>query len=476
MLIGCGNRDSETAVNGVMQATTYASSVSGALRSQETQVGVAESTTIAEAEKDRWVIQDLAPDPVSITMIYPAYPSHPISDVPINISRLAANISGQRGNTAKGVATVNVYEGGLNEAGSALPTSTYVSIQLSIKRTAKNQSPLYAWLGVPGDGPKVLLGKINESSDSLEARQEADLSQFSGLYIVQQRNPITLSPEDTLFAAGILKKPKVEYLENGSASQSLASSSSSPLPLAPFDGCNSIQSYDRSDWFPALRSEAKRIGLFELDSQRISDACLSMEYFIFLASDKSHSQVYRFSLNDRSLQKAMLTKSYNGDLSATKFGKRKDDKIPLLNGLCVTGVYNVRTNRYAASDFLCRYDNVVCTEAPQTIPTGDVVFPSLPEFRHLRHLGPIFTASRCGPHRFGELIAQQGEVYPQGSSIVLREPPNPLFRGVLESVGYYCSTQDCKHWTLRSSVNLFDLLRLMPFALEILYDDCVNCG
>ncbi len=118
----------------------------------------------------------------------------------------------------------------------------------------------------------------------------------------------------------------------------------------------------------------------------------------------------------------------------------------------------------------------VCTDLPTPRENGDSVYPSFSEYRHLRFMGSLFTAARCGTDRLKQVAGGENADYKLGSSITLQVAPNPQLRSVLESIGYQCKGSICKDWQLWATVKVQDLLRLMPYASDILKDDCLNCG
>ncbi len=308
----------------------------------------------------------------------------------------------------------------------------------------------------------------------------------TALFFFQEQTDI--SPDSVSVASSsassITAASEISENSSSSASIELASSSSAtavvtgPIvtgPIAPFDGCNSLVSYSNHSWFPVLKDAMYQQSFFVVE---VSQACLSADYLIFIRPMKPEwaSHLYRFSLKDLKLEEASIEVQYIGHFHVETFGKRDGDIIPLLRDKCVTDIYNVRRNTYDASDYLCRDAIAACTDPSTPRAIGDETYPSLPEYQHLTWLGPLFTASRCGPDRLKQVAGGEGFDYKMGSSITLKALPSSALHSELESIGYACAPEGCMRWELWKTVKVRDLLKLLPYAAEMRGDDCLNCG
>jgi len=146
----------------------------------------------------------------------------------------------------------------------------------------------------------------------------------------------------------------------------------------------------------------------------------------------------------------------------------------------VRTIDSVQTGQFVASSAslssMASSPDAICTAPPTPREIGDTVYPTFPEYKHLRSLGPIFTAARCGPSRLEEVIGGEDADYKFGSTIGLKTEPSPQLRSTLESIGYQCKPDDCKSWELWKTVKVRELLKLMPYTSEMIGGGCLNCG
>ncbi|MDD5469877.1 MAG: hypothetical protein PHO92_03740 [Candidatus Peribacteraceae bacterium] len=264
-----------------------------------------------------------------------------------------------------------------------------------------------------------------------------------------------------------------------SSAQSFSSSIASIITeasssIAPFDGCKGIAAYTVQPWFSALQQQAQDFGLTK---QEIPEACLSSDYLIFIRTmTDTSSRLYRFSLPEQKLEEAIPEGAYAGQIGRVGYGKRSGSQIPLLQDNCVTDIYDISSNSYKQSGYLCRNGHIACTDTPTTLASGRSVYPKLAEFAHLEFLGQLFTAARCGPDRLKQAFGGEQANYSLGSTVILYLEPAGHIREVLTSIGFECAQEGCREWRLSKTVKVADLLRLLPYAAVMTSDDCVNCG
>lgn len=255
------------------------------------------------------------------------------------------------------------------------------------------------------------------------------------------------------------------------ASSTTVTASSTPSvaftgPIAPFDGCPGFFKYMSHDWFTDVEQQLDEQGI--TPEFEIEEACLSADYLIVvMRGDAGAAPVLRYDVHSHDLLWAT-----QGDGEARRavasFGKRDGDLIPLMLNNCRSGTYDVRTNTVTSDGENC--EDVVCSGG-----LGDDEWPSSPKYKHLTHLGPIFTAADCGDARLKEVHPKA--TYAVGSTIFLGVHPSAAFEQELIAAGYSCDDGACLTWRNQSkSIPLSSLLRLRPFVGEMKGDDCYYCG
>jgi hypothetical protein len=124
-----------------------------------------------------------------------------------------------------------------------------------------------------------------------------------------------------------------------------------------------------------------------------------------------------------------------------------------------------------------------CTKPPITLDIGREVYPILESYRQLPFLGEIFTQAKCGRWTKQELqyVPTVDDGNSWGSSLTLRPNPSEQLVKTLKEIGYTCDETNskddvCEHWSLQKYVSIEAVLRLEPFADEMIGEDCINCG
>lgn len=120
-----------------------------------------------------------------------------------------------------------------------------------------------------------------------------------------------------------------------------------------------------------------------------------------------------------------------------------------------------------------------CAAWPEMTEIGDVRNPISAVYTHVPRLGSIFTAADCGSARladfYGDLSGTVSDL-----RIVLKKAPSNAFYNALYAIGFAptsgSGSATSLHWRLMGTVTIKQLLTLKPYAREISYDDCDQCG
>ena len=120
-------------------------------------------------------------------------------------------------------------------------------------------------------------------------------------------------------------------------------------PLFPFDACNNIESYKKMPWFPEVQ---KRL---DADGTDIAESCLSQDYYIVLAAsqEKAALHIYRYNIALKKLEEATRLDDFLCNMTASAFGKRSYDLIPLLNKTTIVGQYDASNNTIRSNGVSC---------------------------------------------------------------------------------------------------------------------------
>jgi hypothetical protein len=120
-----------------------------------------------------------------------------------------------------------------------------------------------------------------------------------------------------------------------------------------------------------------------------------------------------------------------------------------------------------------------CTASPDDSGIGDLRNPVADKYIKLTKLGQLFTAADCGPERlralYGDLSGHISDL-----QIVLKTAPSSALYNTLYGLGFAPTdgndTAKSKVWLLTTTVTYEKLLKLLPYAQEMNYDDCTRCG
>lgn len=123
----------------------------------------------------------------------------------------------------------------------------------------------------------------------------------------------------------------------------------------------------------------------------------------------------------------------------------------------------------------------VCLAEPIPLAIGRYEYPKKEEYEHLNFFGELFTAAECGTSRVNKLFGIREGNYTLKPDIGIREDASKEFLSLLDEIGFECQqvseeTGQCWHWTLWEIVPVEEILRLKPYADEIVSDGCINCG
>lgn len=244
-------------------------------------------------------------------------------------------------------------------------------------------------------------------------------------------------------------------------------------PLLPFDGCKGIGSYIGQDWFRDADEKAKAMGVY-FHPVSTPIACLSDEYMIAVVMiDLWRSIVVRYDRADGKFATARLEGPGPSPVANT-FGKRVDNLVPLVLDSCRSGTYDVRRNIITADGERCEVK--YCELEPfEAQIVGSSVFPISPDYKHLIYLGQLFTAADCGEARLTQR-APDGLFWEQGLRIVLAAKASPGLEKELRTMNFQCIDAGCIAWELRTSITVQELLKLRPYAAEMVRDECAYCN
>ncbi len=248
-----------------------------------------------------------------------------------------------------------------------------------------------------------------------------------------------------------------------------SSASSAPqAPIAPFDACPGFHKYMSHAWYEDARKKIADQGVtVEFD---IAEACLSADYLIAAIRtwDTEENFILRYNIRTRTLERPAQNDGKSRPV-ATSFGKRNGDLIPLMLDGCRSGTYDIRHNVIMADGARCETN--VCT----LVVNPDYGWPEAQKYKHLTHLGTIFTAADCGDARLKQVHPSTN--YTEGSAIFLKVKASVAFENELRAIGFACRDESCLTWENEStSIPVSDLLRLRPYVGEMKNDDCRHCG
>jgi hypothetical protein len=123
-----------------------------------------------------------------------------------------------------------------------------------------------------------------------------------------------------------------------------------------------------------------------------------------------------------------------------------------------------------------------CSEDPEVLANGRVVFPVFEKYEHLPFLGQIFTVYDCGGGDkvfdiFG--VDDQGQ-YTLGVEFWIDFNPTPDLANEFWEKGFRCGDKVglavCQHWVLEEDIGTSELLFLRPYHSELERDECLFCG
>ncbi len=143
-----------------------------------------------------------------------------------------------------------------------------------------------------------------------------------------------------------------------------------------------------------------------------------------------------------------------------------------------TNVPVVDTTKAPAEGYEAETSGLCSDAAIETEGIGSVQWPVAPQYRHLSHLGEVFTAGDCSEQRLLQVVG--GEQYRQGSTIWLKAAPSSELLSTLKSLNFACSQKtdenQCTKWTLSGDIDPRQLIKLKAYTDQMIEDDCVNCG
>jgi|GEM_PF-6517665 len=106
----------------------------------------------------------------------------------------------------------------------------------------------------------------------------------------------------------------------------------------PFDACLGLEAYRSRPWFPSYDRESARV--LGAAMVEVREMCTSDEYAIAIVRVGQQTSVIRFDLETRIAEKARM----NTPIDINKFGKRKNEFIPVQLDSCIAGQYNILEN------------------------------------------------------------------------------------------------------------------------------------
>lgn len=175
-----------------------------------------------------------------------------------------------------------------------------------------------------------------------------------------------------------------------------------------------------------------------------------------------------------------LLKSWLPNSPYVKISYEKEKPLIYIDGELFSNKYHDLITAYYISENEAKNKTSIepffCTQTPALMESGRLIYPINPKYEKLRFLGQLFTAADCGEERLQKIPGVEGGKYTFGSTIWFKYKL-PLYTiRLFKDIGFECTSEDCKEWELKKSVEVKDLLKLKPYYYYIEVDDCVNCG
>jgi cell division protein FtsL len=125
-----------------------------------------------------------------------------------------------------------------------------------------------------------------------------------------------------------------------------------------------------------------------------------------------------------------------------------------------------------------------CAAEPMISENGRSSYPiNIEKYGSIGYLGELFTAYDCGPERLAIISGVKDGQYTIWPDIVLHEAPSMDLLALLKGMGFMpagncagVSEQECKHWSIKESVPIAEIIKLIPYAGQIISSGCLNCG